>query len=212
MTEKLSTFRKAVGGLGKRLAFRVMKKTSFLLITDLCNVVIDKYTELYGSRSVGIKKFAEILRKEAIDVTSDIVETPILFGISMRSFLSKDLRDISFIIEMVFYTVLGEKWSYFMGKPEYIPAELTWNKNPQWILRVLHCPFCYNITKMREDASKLEPGVTHGTWFAKLLEGIMQGMIDYTGLDYRVECVETQCFLNGHKNGEMVYTLYPKEK
>ena len=201
-----------MAGIGKRLAYRMMKKTSFLLITDLCNVVIDKYSEIYGSRSAGIRKYAAIIREEAIGVTADIVETPILFGISMRSFLSKNLKDLSFIIELVFYTVLGEKWSYFMAKPEYIPAELSWKKLPQYILKIVHCPFCYSITKENEDASQLESGVTHGTWFAKLLEGIMQGIVDYMGLGYRVDCEETQCFMTGHDHGELIYTLHPMEK
>jgi hypothetical protein len=201
-----------MAGLGKRLAFRLLKKTSFLLITDLCNVVIDKYSEIYGSRSAGIKKYAQIIREESMGVTADIVETPILFGISMRSFLSKNLRDFTFIIELVFYTVLGEKCAYFVSKPEYLPAELSGKKLPQYIIKIVHCPFCYNITKEKEDASTLEPGVTHGTWFAKLMEGMIQGIMDYTGLEYRVDGEETQCFMNGHDYGELTYTLYPKEK
>ena len=211
-SEKLSGFKKGMAGLGKRLAYRMMKKTSFLLITDLCNVVIDKYSDIYGSRSAGIKKYADIIRKEAIGVTSDIVETPILFGISMRSFLSKNLKDFTFIIELVFYTVLGDQWSYFITKPEYIPAELGGKKLPQYILRIIHCPFCFNITKEKEDASKLESGVTHGTWFAKLIEGIMQGLMDYIGLEYRVNGEETHCFMNGDNYGELVFTLYSTKK
>jgi len=211
-SEKLSGFRKGMAGLGKRLAYRTMKKTSFLLIADLCNVVIDTFSEIYGSRSLGIKKYAEIIRQESIGVTADIIETPILFGISMRSFLSKNLKDFVFIIELIFYTVLGEKWSYFVTKPEYLPAELSWRKQPQFIIKIIHCPFCYNIIKEKEDASKLESGITHGTWFAKLLEGIMQGLLDYIGLEYRVNCEETQCFLKGYDYGEIIYTLYPTEK
>ncbi|MDD1776869.1 MAG: hypothetical protein LUQ65_01790, partial [Candidatus Helarchaeota archaeon] len=147
-----------------------------------------------------------------LGVTADLVETPILFGISMRSFLSKDLKDIPFIIEFVFYTVLGEKWAYFVSKPEYLPAELSRKKLPQYVIKILHCPFCYSVTKEKEDSSTLEPGVTHGTWFAKLIEGIMQGMFDYTGIKYRVDGEETQCFMNGYDYGELTYTLYPIEK
>ena len=211
-SEKLSGFKKGMAGLGKRLAFRMMKKTSFLLIADLCNVVIDKFSDIYGSRSAGIKRYADIIREESIGVTSDIVETPILFGISLKSFLSTNLKDLTFIIELVFYTVLGERWSYFVTKPEYIPAQLSGKKLPQYILRIVHCPFCLNITKEKEDESTLESGVTHGTWFAKLIEGIMQGLMDYIGLEYRVNGEETQRFMNGYDYGELVYTLYPKEK
>ncbi|NVM28191.1 MAG: hypothetical protein HWN65_05060 [Candidatus Helarchaeota archaeon] len=209
--EKLSGIRKRVAGVGKRLAYRKMKKTSFLLIADLCNVVIDKFSELYGSRSAGIKKFAEICKEESIQIIADIIETPILFGISFKSFLSKNLKDFPFVIEMIFHIVLGSKWSYFLAKPEYITAELSAKKVPQYILKLLHCPFCYNITKEKVDVSELEPGVTHGTWFAKLLEGIMQGVVDYLGLQYDVNCEETQCMMSGYKNGEVIYSLFPRK-
>jgi predicted hydrocarbon binding protein len=210
--EKLSGFRRGMAGFGKRLAYRTMKKSSFLFIIDLSNVVVDTFSDIYGSRSAGIKKYAEIIRAEAISVIADIIETPLLFGISMRSFLSKNLKDFAFIIELVFYTVLGEKWAYFVTKPEYLPAELSAEKVPKFIIKILHCPLCYNTTKEKEDASKLESGITHGTWFAKLLEGILQGLIDYVGLKYKVNCEETQCFLNGYDYGELTYTLYPIEK
>ena len=208
--EKLSGIRKGIAGIGKRLAYRKLKKTSFLIIADLCNVVIDMFSETYGSRSAGIKKFAEIIREESIRVTADLVETPILFGVSMRSFLSRDLRDFSFVIEFIYYCVLGGKHSYFLAKPEYIPAELSSKKVPQYILRINHCPFCYNITKEHEDVTKLEPGIKHGTWFAKLLEGIMQGILDYLGMDYDVNCEETMCMLEGNNYGEFIYTLNPR--
>ncbi len=208
--EKLSGFKKRIAGIGKRLAHRKLKKTSFLLIADLCNVVIDTFSEIHGSRSAGIKKYAEIIRRESIEVTADIVETPILFGISMRSFLSKDLKDFVFFIEFIFHTVLGGKWSYFISKPEYIPAELSSKKVPQYRLKIIHCPFCYNITKEKEDISELEPGIKHGTWFAKLLEGIMQGIVDYLGMEYEVTCEETQCMMEGNDYGELIYTLSPR--
>ncbi|NVM52919.1 MAG: hypothetical protein HWN66_04390 [Candidatus Helarchaeota archaeon] len=210
--EKLSGIRKRVAGIGKRLAYRKMKKTSFLLIADLCNVVIDKFSDLYGSRSAAIKKFAEICKEESIRVTADIIETPVLFGISLRSFLSRNLTDFRFIIELIYHIVLGSKWPYFLAKPEYIPAELTADRVNKYLLKILHCPFCYNITKAKEDIDELEPGVTHGTWFAKLLQGIMQGIVDYLGMQYDVNCEETQCLMSGYEYGEMIYTLYPRKE
>ena len=60
--EKLGFFRKSIAGVGKRIAYRKMKKTSFLVLADLCNVCIDTFAEIGGTHSTGIRKFGEVGR------------------------------------------------------------------------------------------------------------------------------------------------------
>lgn len=203
--EKLGWFRKKVAGLGKRIYFWKLRKINLYSVNSMVRQLVRLYGDINnGNFAQGIRDFAAQIEDGSKDLISEMVDEPILLGMSMNSVLSKSVDDIAFTSALIFWSILGKDYKEMWSDPELVLED---DGSAVMKLRQKRCLFCAeesNIT--REMLGETMPGEI----LASMFKGILQVLQDYVGNEYDVTAKETKCFMRGDPYGEVTVWLKPK--
>ncbi|NVM53361.1 MAG: hypothetical protein HWN66_06620 [Candidatus Helarchaeota archaeon] len=142
------------------------------------------------------------------EVVSKLLLEVKVLGVPFKSFITKKLEDLPFIVETALYAVNGSWTTKIYKKPVLIPASESEQQVDTLILELTQCPYCCNTMIPPEKLGAHKYGKLH----VLTIEQMIQVVEDYTGNDFKVIGRETKCFLNGDSNGEIRIWLYPRDK
>ena len=204
--EKLGWFRKQIGSLGKRVFHWRTDKISLFSLNVFIRSLMRMYASLNdGDYGKGLNIFCEHVEEEAKTLVFDMINEPILFGISMDSIMSKDIEDLVYIATTLFWAMIGKDY-----KDLWEPIEFTKEDNGNYKLTMKEkmCIICAEEYEIKQEM--LGPR-NFGDIFAALLVGILQALEEYVGAQYKITGKETKCVLRGDTHGEISIWLTPIE-
>jgi hypothetical protein len=208
MSEKLSGFKRLIGGLGKRIYNWKETKESMNFMSYMYETILWEYADLFnGNYEKAMDLLIELVKPMCEEVVSKLLGESVL-GVSFKSLLTKNPTDLTYIVETVLYAVFGSWSEKVFRKPIYLSAEKSDQKVDTIILELTQCPFCCNTII---DPATLTPH-KYGKLLVLTIEQMLQATQDYVGTDRTVVAREVRCFLNGDSNGEIRLWLYPKDK
>jgi len=207
--EKLSRFKRMLGGIGKRVYNWRETKESMNFLSYMYESIIWEYADIFdGDYEKAMDTLIELIRPMTEEVTTKLLLEVKVMGVAFKSLLSPNLSDIPYIIQTSLYAVYGG-WSKKMyKKPVVVPAEFSSENVPTVIVQFTSCPFCCNTVIPAEKFGKHRYGRLH----VLTIEQITQAVEDYVGNDYHVVGREVKCFHNGDDIGEIRLWLYPRDQ
>lgn len=204
--EKLGWFRKKIAGLGKRIYFRKSKKINLFSVNCMTRHLLKTYAEINnGNYELGLRDFCAQIEEESKNIIAEMIETPILFGISMKSVMSKSPEDLAFISALTLWAVLGKEYQELWSEPKLVIEE---NGVLKLTMREQICLFC---TEERELTQNDLGDANLGDILASIFKGIIQALEEYVGNEYEITARETKCLLRGDTYGEITLWLKPIE-
>ena len=205
--EKIGWFKRRMGDIGKRLFFNKSEKMNLLLTSAIVQSTIEEYTSIMGgSLPDALKLFGEGVKAQALDLVTEAIETPILFGLKLAFLLSKEPSDIAIQMGFTFWGLAGKMSKEHFTKPKFISAEESEDNIAKVIIGVKKCPVCIGLTNVTEKDLQ---GEDYITVLSALSEAAIQDIQDYVGNKYKIVCKETKCFLRGDDQGEMTLYFHP---
>ena len=209
VAEKISWFKKVLAGLGKRLYFRREPKMNIMLLAVIVRSVINEFKEFYGDWEAAFSRLDAAVAEESKNIIAEMIDQPILFGVGLRTMLSRSLEDIPFLVKMTFWVMAGKNSKKIFGEPLLIPAEESPEKVPKIIIPIKKCMMCAGLTTV--DPTEFKDDRNYFDYVAAVLAGTMGHIEEYVGNEYKVVGKETKCFLRGDDQGELTVWFYPKE-
>ncbi|MFX0140097.1 MAG: hypothetical protein ACFFDN_41025 [Candidatus Hodarchaeota archaeon] len=206
MIEKLTWFRKVMAGLGKRIYYWKNRKINLYSF----NSMIRNNLKIYGKINnddyeTGLIDWSAQLEELAKNVIIEMINKPIIFGLSMESVLSKRIEDLPFLVGLIFWALLGKDHKDIWPIPYLVMEE---NGVVKAVVRQNSCIACTEENKLtQKDFGEL--GMCNV--IAVVMKGILQALQDYVGNDYDITKEITKCFMRGDDYGEFIYTLTPRK-
>jgi hypothetical protein len=203
--EKLTWFRRRIAGIGKRIYHWKQKKVNLFSFNSMSRNVIRIYGEINnGDYKQGLLDWSAQLEDVAKNVIIEMINEPILFGLSMDSVSPKDIKDLPFLIGLIFWALLGKDYKDIWPIPYYIKHE---NGVINFVVRQNSCLHC-----VAEDVlTQKDIGDLHlCNLTASVMKGIFQALQDYLGTEYHITKEITQCFMKGDEYGEIIFIYTPK--
>ncbi len=204
VVEKLGWIKKQLGNIGNKVFFWKSDKINLLLIASIVQSVIEEYQEMNdGNLPNALEKLAEGAEMGAAEIVTDLIENPIMFGISLSFLLSRNLEDIALQIWWTLKSVSGKDASKIFGMPKFFPAEKEEDGIAKIKVPIKQCMMCANQTNLSaEDLG----GQDYFHVITVLAGSAIQHVQDYVGNKYKIKSKETKCFIRGDDEGEI--TLY----
>ncbi|MBD3230376.1 MAG: hypothetical protein GF329_19510 [Candidatus Lokiarchaeota archaeon] len=209
VVEKLGFFSKLLGAIGKRFIFKFSQKINLYTCALIVQETVEVFKDVYGSYEVGMEEFNNALLMGVRDMVADMMDENIMFGKGLGDIVSRDPLDTPNAIGIGFWALMGAKSKKMIEKPIFIPAEETEEGIAKVVIGIKQCPFCCGADKSIKD--KLKEGRHYGDFFALMIGGIIQEIMDYVGREYNIESKETKCFMDGDGKGELTLYFHPRE-
>ena len=180
-----------------------------MILILIVRATIKEYMEIFdGSMEKALEQLGEDVKVESSEVVMELIDKPIAFGVKLNMFLSRDLSDQATLIHLTLKSLIrGDVVKKMFDKPIFIPAEQSENGIAKVVIGIKDCPLCCGL----ED--KLRPLVGNSDYFTVITalgQAAVQNVIDYIGLNYRVEVKETKCKCRGDEKGELTVYYYPR--
>ncbi len=159
-----------------------------------------------GDYQQAVHDFATQVEEESKNIISEMIDTPILLGVSMSSVMSKSIEDIIFISTLIFWAIFGKDYKEMWTEPELSMED---DGTVRLTLQQKFCLFCAEESKLTHEHFGI---FTPGEVLAAIFKGILQALQDYVGNEYNVIARETKCFVRGDPHGEITILLKPREQ
>jgi hypothetical protein len=208
VVEKLGFLSKFLGAIGKRLIYRQSQKVNLHTCAQIVQVTIDKFVEVYGDYNTGIEEFNQAVTQGVRDMVADMMHEKIMFGKGLGDIVSQSETDTPNAIGIGFWALMGKKSKKMIEKPIWYPAEETDDGIGKVVIGIKQCPFCNGHENVQD---KLDDDKNFGDFFAMMIGGIIQEIMEYVGNEYDIESKETKCFMNGDEKGELTLWFHPRE-
>ncbi|NHI94001.1 MAG: hypothetical protein EAX96_16045 [Candidatus Lokiarchaeota archaeon] len=210
VSKKLGWIKRRLGDFGNKLFYRKSEKMNLFIVTSIVQSVIEEYRNIYeGDLPKALKELAKGSETGAGEIVSDLIENPIMFGISLKFLLSKHLPDVGLQIWWTLLSILGNDAKKIFGKPKFIPATEAEDGITKIVIALKQCMMC--STKLNIAPEDLgDQDYFHV--ITSIAEAAVQHMQDYVENDYKIKCKETKCFLRGDDQGELTLFFYPKDE
>ena len=208
VSKKLGWIKKRIGDFGNKIFYWRSDKFNLLLMASIVQSVIEEYQEIYeGDLPKALEVLAQGAEAGSGEFVTDLIENPIMFGISLKFLLSKHLPDIASQIWWTLQTIAGSDAKKLFGRPKFIPAEESEEGVAKIVTPIKQCIMCATKTDISTD------DLGDHDYFhvlTILAQAAVQHVEDYVGNSYKIECKETKCFLRGDDHGEITTYFYPK--
>jgi len=206
---ELGRFKKLLGGLGKRIYNWRESKESINFLSYMYESIIWEYADIFdGDYEKSMDYLIELVRPMSQEVVSKLLLEVKVLGVPFKSYITKNIEDIPYIVETALYAVFGSWSKKVFKKPILIPAAESEEKVDTIVLEMTQCPFCCNTIIPPEKFGLHK----YGKFIVLTIESMTQTMQDYAGNDFQVVGREIKCFHNGDPNGEIRLWLYPRDK
>ncbi len=203
--EKLSWFRKRLASLGKRIYFWKSKRINLFSVNSMIRNLIRRYAKINGGNyEKAIQIFCEQIERESENLITEMISTPIMLGVSMKSVISKSVEDLAFFSALMFWAILGKDYKEMWTDPELIPEE---NGAFRLIMTQKSCLICAEESELQQEDFK---SANFGDILSSIFKGIVQALQDYVGNNFEVTAKETKCFMRGDPYGEITLWLRPR--
>ncbi|MHA1299383.1 MAG: hypothetical protein ACTSO9_08115 [Candidatus Helarchaeota archaeon] len=206
VVDKLSWFRKGLSGIGKRIFFWKTNKANLFLVNGTMRCVIRLYAKLNDNNfEKALDLITSQIEEESKNLISEMLNKPLLAGISMDGIISRDMDDLPFLASAVFWSIMGKDSKKIFADPKFIKEP---DGSYKMIIKQNMCILCAEEKELKaEDLGSQN----FGDIFALLFRGVIQAFVDYVGNEYDVTARETKCFMRGDPHGEITVTLTPRK-
>ena len=205
----LSRFKKLVGNLGKRVYNWRETKESMIFFSFMYETILHEYADLFsGDYEEAMDTYIEMIEPMSMEVVTKLLTEVKVMGVAFKSFITKNLKDLPYIMEMSIHAMFGSWGSKIFGKPILISAMFSDQDVDTIILKIIQCPFC-NFTMLNPEQLGTH---NYGKLLCLTIEQMLQAVEDFAGNEYKVIGREVKCCLNGDPTGEMRFWLYPPDK
>ncbi|NHI94740.1 MAG: hypothetical protein EAX96_19775 [Candidatus Lokiarchaeota archaeon] len=202
--KKLGWFRKQLGAAGKRIFHWKIDKISLFSLNVFIRCLMRMYASFNdGDYEKGLNAFCKHVEEEARNLIFDIINEPILFGITMDSIISKEPEDIVYIATTLFWAMIGKDYKDLWEQLELVKED---NGAYKLTMREKICIICSEETQLTQD---MLGSRNFGDIFASLLVGILQALEEFVGNKYQITGKETKCMLKGDSHGEISIWMTP---
>lgn len=209
---RLSKFKKMVGNLGKKLYYMKEPKYPINILAVMEEGVIEEYALINNKDyEKGLKELENFLNPAAEQLMTALLLNPAVGGIAFKSFMTKELEDIPWLMGTLLFAMFGKKaYNTIFGKRGFklIFADESEEKVPTVVVTWQKCPFCCNVKITKEDLKS----ENYGKIIEVLLSQTVELVEEFVENKYKVICKETKCFLRGDSVGEYRIWLYPEEE
>ncbi|MHA1310807.1 MAG: hypothetical protein ACTSQO_07725 [Candidatus Helarchaeota archaeon] len=205
--DKLNFFTKLLGSFGKRYIFNTAQKINLYTCGLIVQETMKIFMDIYGDYEIGIEEFNEALATGVKEMIADMLDQSYLFGKGLGDIVSRTPSDSCSAIEIGFWALMGKESKQLIEKPIWVPFEQPNEYIGKLVVGIKRCPFCFGMDKNIE--SKLTK-VHYGDFFAIMIGGILQEIMEYVGNDFEMISKETKCFMRGDEKGEL--TIYFKQR
>ena len=206
--DNLSRFKKLLGGLGKRLYHLREAKEKMNFLSYMYETIIEEYADIHnGDYANAMDHLVELIKPMSEEVISKLILDVKVAGVPFKSFITKNLEDLPYIIETALFAIFGKWAKKVFLKPALIPASESPEKVTTIVLLMNECPFCSYTTISPEKLGAHK----YGKFLCITVEQMLQAVQDYIENKYTVVGRETKCFLSGDSQGEMRFWLYPND-
>ncbi|MHA1793958.1 MAG: hypothetical protein ACTSVI_15055 [Promethearchaeota archaeon] len=204
--EKLGWFKKKVASIGKHIYYWKLKKINLYAVNSMLRNLVHLYGELNdGDYAKGIRELAAQIEMESQNFISEMIDEPILLGVTMSSVMSKSVEDVVFFATLMFWSMLGKDYKEIWAEPTMKTEE---DGTVVIVMQQKKCLFCAEESKLtREQLGDF----TTGEILASMFKGILQAVQNYVGNDYEVTARETKCFMRGDNMGEITVWFTPRK-
>ncbi|MFW9872850.1 MAG: hypothetical protein ACFFG0_07095 [Candidatus Thorarchaeota archaeon] len=203
----MNWFRRLLGGFGKRVFRWKAKKISLFAYNSMIRSVLKKYGELNENNyEQGTLDFSSQLEVTGKNIIIEMINKPILFGLSLDTVLSEDITDLPFIVSLALYFAFGKAYKKIWTPPFLVPEE---NGVLTWVLTQKKCLACAGETKLtQKDLGKTSMcNIIAYVWI-----GMLRALEDYLNFGYDITVKTTKCFMKDDDYGEFQYTFIPRPK
>jgi hypothetical protein len=206
---ELSRFKKMLGGLGKRLYNWRETKESMNFLSFMYETILEEFTEINGGDyEKGMDKLINLVAPMSAEVISKLLFEVKVLGVPFKSFITKNLNDLPYIIETALFAIFGSWSTKVFKKPVLIPASESKQQVDTIIIEIMECPFCCNTMIPPEKLGAHK----YGKLLCLTIEQMIQSVEDYAGNDFNVVARELKCFHTGDSHGELRLWLYPRDQ
>ncbi|MHA1130630.1 MAG: hypothetical protein ACTSQI_06575 [Candidatus Helarchaeota archaeon] len=203
----LGRFKKMLGGLGKRIYNWRETKESMNFLSYMYQSIVEEYADIFnGDYEKSMDTLIDLVRPMSAEVVSKLLLEVKVMGVPFKSYITKNLEDLPYIIETALYAVYGSWSKKMFEKPVYIPASKSEYGVDTIVLKYNQCPYCCNTMIPAEKFGKHH----YGKLQVLTIEQMTQVMQDFAGNDFEVIGRETKCFHRGDDYGEIQLWLYPR--
>ncbi|MHA1268155.1 MAG: hypothetical protein ACTSPY_00085 [Candidatus Helarchaeota archaeon] len=208
VVKKLGFFTKMLGKLGKRLIFNMSQKINLYTCAIIVQETMRVFKDIYGDWEIGLEEFNEALTTGVREMVADMMDEKILFGKGLADIVSMTPSDSISAVEIGFWALMGSESRKLIGKPVWYSADQTEDNIPKLVVEIKTCPFCCGMENIEGELKNIH----FGDFFAAMIGGILQEMMDYVGNEFNIVNKETKCFMRGDDKGELTFYFYPREK
>ena len=157
-----------------------------------------------GDFEKGLRDFCDQIEIESNYLISEMIETPILLGLSLKSIIATDPEDLLYIATTIFWAILGKEFQDLWPTIEFTVEK---NNSIKLVMQESICMFCVEENELTDEDFG---GFNFGEILGSVIRGILQALEDYMGNEYVVTTKETKCFMRGDPYGEITVWLKPK--
>lgn len=172
----------------------------------MVNHIIKAYADIFEDYEKALETVENLVKGEAKNILTEIMDKPVFLGKSMKMLLSKSLDDVAFMAATTFFGILGKDYKKIFEDPEF-------SIDPNGIgiltLKMNRCPVCAGVRHVTQDKLGKK---TLGGFLAVLCKEIIELIQEYVGNPYTVEAEETKCFMKGDPYGEIIVRIYQKKE
>lgn len=203
--EKLGWFRKQLGSLGKRIFHWRIDKISLFSLNVFIRCLMRMYASLNeGDFGKGLEVFCKHVREESKNLIFEMINEPVLLGVTMNTIISKEPEDLLYIATTLFWSMLGKDYKNLWEEMELAKEE---NGIYRLTMKEKICIICAEEHEIKQE---MLGSRNFGDIFASLLIGIVEALEEYVGGEYDVTGRETKCMLKGDGHGEISIWLTPR--
>jgi len=199
VVEKLGIFQKILGAIGKRFLYNRSQKVNLYMNAIIVQSTIEEFKEIHGDYKTALENFNRVLETGVREIVSDLIDQEFMFGIGLKTLLSRTLSDCVFALKVGLWTLMGKKYKIIYSEPVWISPCESDNHLGKIVIKIKACPFCYGFKNIKNELDDKN----FGDFIAMMMRGILQETLDYIGKDVVITCRETKCFMNGDEYGEL---------
>ncbi|MHA1379660.1 MAG: hypothetical protein ACTSRG_14910 [Candidatus Helarchaeota archaeon] len=167
--------------------------------------LIRRYAKLNnGDFEKAVQLFCEQIEHESEELITEMINEPIILGVSLKSIVSKSIEDLAFFSALMFWAILGKDYKKMWTDPELIKDE---DGTYRLVMTQKSCVICAEERELKQEDFK---GANFGDILSSIFKGIAQALQDYIGNDFDVTARETKCFMRGDAYGEITLWLKPR--
>ncbi len=206
-------FKKMLGNVGKRIYNWKAEKQSIHLFSCMVQAIVAEFADIFkGDYEKSMDTLIELVRPMSEEVIATLLLETSVMGIPLKKLITKDTKDLPWIIVIALYAVFGKGSEAIFKKPTLIPKEKSAEQVDTLVIELKKCPFCYS-TMFPPDRFGAH---RYGKLLTLTIEQMIQVIEDYMKNDFQVVARETKCFHKGdvlsNAMAEIRVWLYPKQQ